>query len=193
MVFGWAVEGLRTMLRGGQKAWGPGGYPHVLEPKKLFPTKLKTFLTQWESISETHMNSTYWGEHEVESLFQRWFCCNFVHTAIEDITKTPSDSFQESYTSLDGYFTFMDPNKFPHCLLYPNKQALLSLQPSFSLSSGCFAWILCCLLQICRKEIGWPYLTLRVNYKSNNSINSFVISKTILLLQAKKCLGRQPH
>lgn len=44
------------------------------------------------------MNSTYWVEHEVEFLFQRQ-CYNFVHTVIGDITKTPNDSFQESYTS----------------------------------------------------------------------------------------------
>lgn len=61
-----------------------------------------------------------------------------------------------------------------------NKQASLSLLLSFSVSPGCFASILCCLLQICREEIGRPHLTLRVNDKSNNSMNSFVISNTIL-------------
>lgn len=48
------------------------------------------------------MNSTYWVEYEVESLVQRQFCLNFVHTVIEDITKTPNDSFQESFAALDG-------------------------------------------------------------------------------------------
>lgn len=33
---------------------------------------------------------------------------------------------------------------------------------------------------MCREEIGWPHLTLRVNYKSNNSTNSCVIANTIL-------------
>lgn len=53
------------------------------------------------------------------------------------------------------------------------------------MSPGCFAWILCCLLQMHREEIEWPHLTPRVNYKSNNSTHSFLISNTILLLQAK--------
>lgn len=136
------------------------------------------------NIRKSH-ESTYWGEHEVESLFQRRFCQNFVHTMTGTTTKTPSHSFQESYASPDGYFTFMGLKRFSHCLLYYNKQAPLSLQPSFSVSSSCFAWILCCLLQIRREEIGWPHLTLRVSYKSSNSTNSFVISNIILLLQAK--------
>ena len=122
------------------------------------------------------MNSTYWGEHEAESLFQRQFCQRFVHTVIGATTKTPSDSLGK----LDGYLTFTG-----HFPFYYNKQASLSLQVSFSVSPGCFASILCCLLQICREEIGRPHLTLRVNDKSNNSMNSFVISNTILWQQVK--------
>jgi hypothetical protein len=86
-------------------------------------------------------------------------------------------------------FHLLELNRFPYCLFPSNKQASLSLQSSFSVSPGCFAWILCCLLQMCRKEIEWPHLTLRVNYISNNSTNSFPISNTILLLQAKKYLA----
>lgn len=75
--------------------------------------------------------------------------------------------------------------KDPLAVSYYNKQASLSLQPSFSVSPGYFAWILCCLLQMCREEIRWPHLTQRANYKSNNSANSFVISNTILLRKSK--------
>lgn len=76
------------------RAEGPGpiGHPHVLEPKKLLHPAPKPLLTQWDSFSENHMNSTYWEEHEVVSLFQRWFCMNFVHTVIRAVTKTPSDA-----------------------------------------------------------------------------------------------------
>lgn len=89
--------------------------------------------------------------------------------------------------------SLMDTSSFwdlrdPHTIFYYNKQASLSLQPSFSVSPGYFAWILCCLLQMCREEIGWPHLTQRANYESNNSANSVSISNTILSWKSK--IGR---
>lgn len=79
----------------------------------------------------------------------------------------------------------ISPSRDTFLSIIINKQALLSLQLSFSVSPGCFASILRCLLQICREEIGRPHLALRVNDKSNNSMNSFVISNTVLWQQVK--------
>lgn len=85
-----------------------------------------------------------------------------------DVYTSPSWDFDSQTTS------FLVINR----LLY----LFSSLSLSFSLSPGCFAWIFCCLLQMCREEIEWPHLTLRVNYKSNDSTNSFLISNIILFL-----------
>lgn len=72
---------------------------------------------------------------------------------------------------------------------YCNEQASLSLQPSFPVSPGHFAWILCCSLQMRREETEWPHITLRANYKSNQFSKLHCDIKHNSIMAVKTWLG----
>lgn len=71
-----------------------------------------------------------------------------------------------------------------------HKQASLSVQSSFSVLAGCFAWILCCLLQMQREKIGWLHLTLWVNSKGKKLL--YHIGHNLLLQASQKKKKKKP-
>lgn len=109
--------------------------PPCLKSVRNFPTQHSSHLqlSGRECQNIRKRSSTYEGEHEAGSLFQRPVCKRLSHTVIGTIPKTSSDSFWKSYIFLDGYFTFMglsrchiasfavinSPHLFGHPSVYP--------------------------------------------------------------------------